>query len=173
MAKLYALAEKYVKLTELIEDALDNLEESGIDEDDLQMFIDTLDSIDDSVEVKVENICKFLKNIQGDIDVFKAEEKRIAQRRKSLENKHDGIKGYMESMLRLMGKTEVKANTFTVKFQKSPASVDVINENDVPQEYKEKVPDKILKKEILAALKDKKVIPGVLLVDDKTHMRIR
>jgi hypothetical protein len=173
MANLYTLAEQYVKLNEMIEDALDNLEESGIVEDDLQMFIDTLDSIDDSIEVKVENICKFLKNINGDIEIFKKEEQRIAKRRKTLENKHDGIKGYLESMLRLMNKKEVITGTFTVKFQKSPASVNVISEKDIPSEYKEPVPDKILKKEILAALKDKKAIPGVLLVDDNTHMRIR
>lgn len=173
MAKLYTLAEQYVKLNEMIDEALDNLEESGVVEDDLQMFIDTLESIDDSIEVKIENICKFLKNIDGDIEAFKKEEQRINKRRKTLENKFDGIKGYMESMLRLMGKTEVKANTFTVKFQKSPASVDVISEKDVPIEYREAQPDKILKKEILAALKDEKVIPGVLLVNDKTHLRIR
>ena len=169
MSKLYELTEKYRKFNQFVDDSLDN---EDLSEDDLQLFVDTLDGINDAIEVKVENIVKFMKNIEGDIEAFKNEEKRLAKRRKYLENKYDGLKNYMSDMLELSRIEKVNAGNFVVKFQKSPASVEVLNEQDVPEVYREPQPDKIKKKEMLKDLKDGLAIAGVILVDDKKHLRI-
>lgn len=170
MAKLYELTEAFRKFNQLVEDALDNVD--NLEEDDLQMFVDTIESINDSIENKVENIVKFMKNIESDIEGFKKEEKRLYTRRKYLENKYEGLKNYMAGQLTLAKLKQVNAGSFKVKFQNSPASVEVLNENDVPSIYREAQPDKINKKDLLKDLKDGKQIAGVLLIDDKQHLRI-
>jgi hypothetical protein len=175
MAKLYQLAEQYRVFNDYVNNALDEDGEEGFDltEEDIQMYIDTMDSIQDDVANKVENIVKFLKNMEGDIESFKKEEKRIANRRKYMENKHDGLKDYMSNMLQMAGIKSIDAGNFRVKFQKNNPSVEVLNEDHVPAKFREPQPDKILKVEILKALKDKEIIPGVLLVTDKEHLRIK
>jgi hypothetical protein len=169
MSKLYELSESFRKLSEMLEEALDNEE---LDADSEQMFKDTLESIQESIEVKIENICKFMKNLDGDVKAFKAEEDRLNKKRKAIENKIDGMKKYMEEMLINAGIKEVKAGTFKVKFAKTNPSVEILNPKLVPEQYREKQEDKIFKAEILKDLKDGKVIDGVKLVTDKQHLRI-
>lgn len=169
MPKLYELSEQYRKFNEYVENGLDN---EDLTEDDLELFIDTLDGIKDAIESKIENIVKFMKNIEGDVNAYKAEEQRLAKRRKYLENKIDGLKTYISQTLTNANIKKVNAGNFTVKFQKSPASVEVLHEGSVPEQYREPQPDKIKKKEILADLKLGKVVSGVVLVEDKEHLRI-
>lgn len=174
MAKLYTLAEQYRIFNEYVNNALDADGEDGFDltDDDIQTYIDTMDAIQDTLAGKVENIVKFLKNMEGDIESFKKEEKRIATRRKYMENKHEGLKSYMANMLQMAGIKTIDAGNFRVKFQKNNPSVEVLNESQVPEQFREAQPDKILKTDILKALKDKQIIPGVVLVTDKEHLRI-
>ena len=87
MAKLFQLSEAYRKLYEQVDELLDNEE---MTDDDLDMFIDTIKSIEDLIEVKIENINKLAKGWQADVDAYKKEEARLEKRRKALENK--GIK---------------------------------------------------------------------------------
>ena len=169
MVKLYELSEQYRKFNEYVDYNMDNEE---LTEDDLQLYIDTLDGIKDAIENKVENTTKFLKNIEGDIKALKSEEDRLSKKRKYLENKFNGLKTYMAQMLNNANIKSIKAGNFTVKFQKSPASVGIINENRIPLEYRESQPDKILKINILNDLKDGKEINGAILVNDKEHLRI-
>jgi len=74
MPTLYQLTENYIKFNEY---ANSLIESDDITEEDLQMLVDTLDSINDSIEYKVENIVKFMKNLEGDIAAYKAEEERL------------------------------------------------------------------------------------------------
>ena len=169
MAKLYELTEKYIKLNSLIEDALSN---DDVSEDDLQTFIDTLDSIQDSIEDKVGNIAGLLKNIESDIKAYKAEEERLAKRRKYLQNKYDGLKKYTQIMLESAKIDKLKAGIFNVIIQNNPPSVEVLDENKVPNEYKIPQDPKIDGKRLLEELKAGKVIDGVRLISDKKHLRI-
>lgn len=170
MPKLYDLAGDYRSFNQMVENALDSGEE--LTEDDLQMFIDTIESIQDGLENKVENIVKFLRNIEGDIKAYKEEEKRLAQKRKYLENKFDGLKGYTQTVLEVNGIEKVKAGNFNVRLQANPASVSILDESKVPVGYRVSQPDKVDSKGLLAALKGGQTIEGVELVTDKKHLRI-
>ena len=74
--RLYELAEQW--------DAVFNMMEDG--ETDEQVILDTLQSIDGEIEDKADNYAKLIKNIHADTEILKAEEERLYQRRKSLEN---------------------------------------------------------------------------------------
>lgn len=169
MAKLYELTDQYVKFNEFVENAL---ESDDLTEDDLQMFVDTLDSIQDSVENKVGNIVRFLKNIKSDIDAHKEEEKKLAQKRKYLENKFEGLKDYTQNMLEFAKIDKVMSGVHGVRLQNNPPSIRVLDENAIPSTYKTPQPDKIESREILADLKQGKDVAGVELVTDKRHLRI-
>lgn len=169
MPKLYELTESYRKFNDYVNDALDS---EDLTEDDIQLYIDSLDAIQDTIEIKVENIAKFMKNIEGDIAAYKEEEKRLAKKRKYLENKFDGLKSYTQSTLESAKIEKVKAGTFNVRLQNNPPSVEIIDNKVIPAAYREAQPDKILNKEILADLKDGKIIDGARIADVKRHLRI-
>ena len=68
---LYELTDSYQKILQLIEDGGEGLE-------------DTLESITDAIEDKADGYGKVIKNIEAQIEAIKNEEKRLADRRKSL-----------------------------------------------------------------------------------------
>lgn len=169
MSKLYELGEQYRAFNQFVDAAWDR---DDLSEDDLQMYIETLESIQDEISVKVENIAKFMKNIEGDIKAFKEEEERLAKKRKYLQNKYDGLKSYTQSVLEVNKIDTVNAGIFKVKLQKNPPSLNILDESKVPDTYKIPQPAKIDSKAILADVKAGKNIEGVELVTDKKHLRI-
>jgi hypothetical protein len=169
MAKLYELAEQFKNFNDYVENAL---ESEDITEEDLQMYIDTLEGIQLNLEDKVENIAKFLKNIEGDIKAYKAEEDRLNKKRKYLTNKFEGLKEYTKQMLELSKIDKLKVGMFNVRLQNNPSSVGILNENEIPSEYKIPQPDKVNGAKILEELKLGLEIKGVKLIDDKRHLRI-
>ncbi|MCH5201893.1 MAG: siphovirus Gp157 family protein [Oscillospiraceae bacterium] len=69
----------------------------------------------------MEALCKVRANFKSDIDALKAEEKRIAEKRKVLENKTESLERYIKDILHLSGQDKVKAGTFTVSLRMSEA----------------------------------------------------
>jgi|SRR5690625_3057404 len=159
MAKLYELTSDFMQIQEMIEEGHEGLE-------------DTLESINLAIEEKLENIGKVIKNIEGEVAAFKAEEKRLAERRKTLENEIKNLKLYAEQQLKATGERKVKAGTFTFAIQKNPASVRVEDENMIPKNYFVEVSPKLDKTTIKDLLKNGEKIPGVELVQGES-LRIR
>lgn len=157
MAKLYELANNYRNLTELID-------REDVEQDLIQ---NALKECQGDIEEKVDNIIKLIKNTESDIEGYKAEEKRLNARRKSLENTVTSLKNYLDSSLKGLGLKEVKTTLFTCKFQKSKASVDIENLEDIPSGYIKikKEADKIA---LYTALKMGEEIPGAKLVQNET-----
>lgn len=160
MAKLYELSTGYKN----IEYSLEN----GEDNEELQVV---LDSLGEEIEDKAENIAKLIKNYESDIEAFKAEEKRIAERRRTLENDVKRLKEYLFNNMKLTGKTKFKKGTFSFNIAKNPASVEIVNQDIIPMDYRELV-EVINKKDILQDLKDGKDVQGAILKQTES-LRIR
>jgi hypothetical protein len=140
--KLYELTQNYSQLLDLA----DSMDE--------EMFRDTLSSIEEALEEKVENTAKFIRCLDGDIEAIKAEEKRLADRRKALETKVSNCKTYLQEQLEFAGIDKIKRPTVTVSIQANPPSVEVADESLIPIEYMIPQPSKIDKKAILTDLKN-------------------
>lgn len=140
--KLYELTANYIQIQEMIE------------EQDSEMLRDTLESIEGAIEEKAENIAKMIQSFNGDIEVLKAEEKRLADRRKSIENKIAGMKHYLHEQLEFAGLKKVKSATFTIGIQNNPPSVEIADESLVPEDYLVPQAPKVDKKSILQLLKE-------------------
>lgn len=138
--QLYTLVNQYLQLSEMAEEL------------DSQTFLDTLETIQDSIEEKCENIAKMVRNIEGDTNALKEEESRLASRRRTLESKVNSLKSYLQNQLEITGISKVKRPMFTISIQKNPPSVAIENEDIVPIEYQVQQAPKIDRKAILQAL---------------------
>jgi predicted nuclease with TOPRIM domain len=161
MAKLYELTQNYNNLLELVDNP----------DVPTEMLEESLNSIDDEIDTKVENIAKVIKSIESDIAGLKGEEKRLADRRKSLEGRIDNLKEYVEGSMRAVGKEKIRGKAFTLGIQRNAPSVDIIDEDVIPEQYfitkKE-----LSKKDILVALKKGEEVPGAAIKQTES-LRIR
>jgi hypothetical protein len=146
--KLYELTANYNQLLEMAEE---------MDTDTLK---DTLESIQEAIEDKAENIGKLIRCLEADCKAIKEEEQRLADRRKSIENKIIGTKEYLFNQMEVSGIDKVKRPTLTVSIQNNPPSVEIADESLIPSDYMLPQPSKIDKKAILTALKDGLIIEG-------------
>jgi predicted nuclease with TOPRIM domain len=158
--KLYELTAAYSNVMEMAEEM------------DAITLQDTLESITEEIEDKAENIAKLIKNLNADVDALKAEEKRLADRRRGLEGKVSNLKEYLQNQLEVAGLDKVKRPTLTVSIQNNPPSLEVADENLIPSDYRIPQPDKIDKKSLLTLLKDGMEIEGVSIKQGR-GLRIR
>ncbi len=161
--KLYELTELYQNIWELV----------GDDEVDVGTLESALSQVEDNIESKSESIAKLVKGIDGDIEALKEEEKRLAKRRKTLENKQNNIKLYLENQLKAMDIDKVKTPLFTISIQKNPPSVHILNEELIPNKYKKtETTISISKKDLLEDLKLGEIIDGAEIKQEKS-LRIK
>jgi hypothetical protein len=140
---------------------------------DPQMREDTLSSLRDSIEVKAENIAYVIRSKDLEIDAVDVEIKRLSERKKAMQNARDRLKSYLEEQLTLAGMDKVKTPTLTVSLQNNPPSVQIADENLVPDEFVTiETIRKIDKKSLLQRLKDGEVIDGISIHQGRS-LRIR
>ncbi|AXG97799.1 siphovirus Gp157 family protein [Clostridium botulinum] len=161
MARLYELTQNYNNLLDLV----DNPEVPA------EMLKESLDNIGEEINIKLENVAKVIKSIEVDTKGLKEEEKRLADRRKSLENRISSLKEYAENSMRTTRITKIKGKVFTLGIQKNPASIDVVDEDNIPDKYfiTEK---KLVMKDVLEVLKRGEKVPGAKLKQSES-LRIR
>jgi len=92
--KLYEIADEYRSL--LLEAEFGEVNElTGGYEPSDPLLLEKLNQIAGFLDVKVENICKIIKNLQADAEAVKAEEERLRARRKSLEARVEFLRKYV------------------------------------------------------------------------------
>lgn len=127
------------------------------------------------LQKKSGNIIAYVKNGESFIDAVKAEEKRLADMRKAAENKIAKFKEYVKENMDKLGIEKIQTDLGNLSIAKSPISVEVINEDEIPSEYKQEIVTvKIDKKAISDNFKETGEIPnGVVIHTDNTNLRIR
>lgn len=135
---LYELKEAYLKVLDLIENGDEGLE-------------DTLESINDTIEVKAENYAKIIKNLDGNVNMLKAEVERLSDRRKSIEGNIDRLKENLKYAMIATGKEKIKTDLFNITVANNPVALNVIDENKIPENF---FTYETIKKMDKAAIKD-------------------
>lgn len=113
---LYDLTNAYLKIQELIE--------SGEDYEGI------LETLDDEIEIKADGYARIIRNMEGEVTALKAEEKRLADKRKQRENAITKLKQNLFDSMKLIGKTKFKTDLFSFSIQKNGGALPVIV--DVP-----------------------------------------
>ncbi|GAA4879280.1 hypothetical protein GCM10023310_69280 [Paenibacillus vulneris] len=170
MPNLYTLAEQYKQFYDFMDNALTS--EEDFTEEDLQLYFQTLESIEDNLELKLENTIKFLRNIEGDIESYKKEKQRLERKQRYLQNTYDRLKNWMKDSLEQNGIDKMGAGQFKARLQKNNPSVDVYDAEKVPKQYVTKTEISVDKKQLLAELKEGKQIEGVQMAPESKHIRI-
>jgi len=168
MASLYDLTGDYARFSELME-----MEE--LTPEQAEMLKDALDNMVVDIEDKLENYAKIIKNFESDIEGLKAEETRLASKRKTLENNIKNMKARMTDAMIATGKTKIKGSLFSFNMQKNTPSV-VIDEayiENIPSEYLIAQEPKIDKKKLSDDLKAGKDLDGVAHLEQTQTIRIR
>lgn len=165
MGTIYELTDAYSTVEAMMYDG----------ETDEQVILDTLQSIDGEIEDKADNYAKLIKNLQSDAEALKAEEERLYQRRKSLENRERLLKSTLQANLEFIGKTKFKTALFTytvaVNGGKAPLSI-TDNLGDIPGKFLIPQPPKV-DTEAVRALLETKEVEWARLEPRGTSLRIR
>lgn len=135
------------------------LEAGEIDE---QTVLDTIESI--GANEKLESYVYVQKNLEAEIDAFKAEIERMTARKKSLEAQVERLKNAQISFMQASGQKSANAGTFKLTMRENK-SVEITDEAAIPAEYITVIPSSTRpdKKAMLAALKEGKEISGASL----------
>ncbi len=131
--------------------------------------------IDAEIELseKVENIAKFIKNLEAERESFKKESDRLAGKAKSFDTKVNNLKRYLENTLEVSGIDKVKGQLFTVSLQNNPISLDLSSTEHIPMEFKRTPEPVVNKRELLKHIKDTgEIFEGVEVKQTKS-LRIR
>ena len=127
------------------------------------------------LQKKSNAVIAYSKNIELTIKAMKEEESRISTNRKALENRLEQFKKYVKECMEGNGINKIETDLGTLSIAKSPISVEIVNEENVPDEYKEVIfTTKVDKKKIAEAFKSTgELIEGVEIHTDNTNLRIK
>jgi hypothetical protein len=132
---------------------------------DEQTILDTLEGESTELQAKIENYGFVISNMESFGDAMKAEETRMADRRKAHETKVSRIKAWLLENMQACQISKIECTAFTIAVRTNPPKVVIDHEGSLPCELfvyhpaPEPTPDK---KAIAAALKDVDV-PGAHL----------
>lgn len=150
--KLYELTQNYMNLQALLED-------ETISQDLIEA---AMKEVGEDIEEKAQNYAVIMKNLDAEVEALDKEEKRLAARKISLRNRNKILKDNLENSMKAIGKTKFKTNLFSFNIGKNPSSVNIDDENLIPDQYI--VYTKLVaKKAILDDIKQGVIIPGVSL----------
>lgn len=124
--KLYEIAEIHNNALMSMAD-MEDLPEEVID--------DTLQSLEGEFKDKALAVAAFFLNSDADIAAMKEAEKRIAERRKSLESKSASLKDYLLKNMQRTGITKIECPEFKISIRNNPDSVQIVDEFEIPKEF--------------------------------------
>ncbi len=168
MTSIYELNAEFMTLWQLMEDG--TLEDEAL--------IGAFDVAKEDLAGKLEGYCKFIKNLESDIAGLKEEEKRLATRRKTMENTVERAKQAMKFAMQTAGEKKIAAGSFTCSVQQNPPKV-VLDEpylENIPEKYLTPQEPTINKKLMLEVLKDNYETPelqGIAHLETDESLRIR
>ena len=125
MPTMYELTADYMQVLAMASDP----------EIDEQTIADTLEAIDGEIEQKAEATAIIMQELTAEAEKLKAEEQRLAKRRKSLESNVEAIKGRLYNAMKLVDKPKFKTALFSFSIQKNPPRLVVDDESKVPARY--------------------------------------
>ncbi len=125
------------------------------------------------IQKKAESYCQFLATMESTAETFKAEEQRIANARKSIENKVKVVKDRMKDCLLAADIDKLTAGTFKISIAMTGGSVVIDDMEKIPARFKTVVSSVTVdKNELKAAIKSGELKDGAH-IEAGTSLRIK
>lgn len=161
MSNLYDLTGGYLDVYEQIA--------SG---EDSQVYKDTLDSINDSIEDKADQYAKVIKMLEADNEAITKEIKRLQERKKANANGVENMKANLKFSMEQTGKLAFRTSTNSFVIQNNPPKVEITDEKRIPKKYFIEQDPQLNKQILKQDMQDGQEIDGVQIVQTKS-LRIR
>lgn len=124
---LFQIANQYT-------DIFTEVDENGEITDEM---LGKLNDIGGAMETKAIAIASFIRNLEAERDAVNKAKKAIALREQSLNNKVERLEEYLLINMEKCGISEISSSPyFTIKLKKNPVSVNILDEDFVPDNYK-------------------------------------
>lgn len=161
--------DKLHEMTKAYKELMDMIAESESDED-LECINDTLDAINDAIEVKAENLAWIIEHLKAEKAYFEELERKARSAKQSREKQANRLKSYIDYAMSINGTKKLKAGAFSLFYVKS-TPVEIIDQKQIPDEYM-RVKLEPNKTAITEAIKKGISVPGATLVE-KMNLNIR
>ena len=128
---IYELTAEYLHLQEVFEN-LDSTDE------DYKALAELLEITENNIEEKAENYAKVIKNFEAGVTGLKAEEKRLAEKRKRLETSIETLKLNLYNAMIATGKRKFEKGVFKFAIQKNGGALPVVVDvptDELPDEF--------------------------------------
>ena len=157
--RLYELTSSYEQLLEMAEQ---------LDEETLR---DTLESINEAIETKVENTAYVIKSLEANVKIIDEEVKRLQAMKSTQQRNIKSLKEYIQESMEKVGLGKIEGSLIKVSIQNNPPSIRLDDDFKIGK-YLVSVEPKFDKKAILSDLKQGLDVPGAEIVQGK-GIRIR
>ena len=139
------------------------------DEEIMQAVKDTMESIDGEIDEKLENIGIMILSQKAEDEALKAEQDRIAKKRKTIQNKSKYLKQYALDCLKAINRKKGGGIRVTIsRSLRRGASLDIADNAVIPIDYFGHHPPTIDRTALKEAVKNGLVVDGVTLRDSES-----
>lgn len=128
MSRLFEISNDFAELFDRLE-SFEEIEDDGIREDAQQAWYDTLTAIEEEFEIKAENVAQYIKALHAEADALKSEEKKLAARRKSKENRAKRLLDYLMECMRNIKREKIETARCKLFIRKNAESVQCADED--------------------------------------------
>jgi uncharacterized membrane protein len=125
------------------------------------------------IKTKLDGYVKVRAELKADAVKFKAEEKRLAERRKTIENNIARLESAMIATLEVLDIPKVDTGTFSIRLQDNPPSLVESEGAEPPEQYLIPQPPKVDRAGIKEAIKAGEKIKGFEVVSTGKSLRIK
>ena len=125
------------------------------------------------IKTKLDGYVKVRAELKADAAKFKAEEKRLAGRRKTIENNIARLESAMIDTLEVLDIPKVDTGTFSIRLQDNPPSLVESEGAEPPEQYLIPQPPKVDRAGIKDAIKAGEKIKGFEVVSTGKSLRIK
>lgn len=135
-----------------------------VDEETGEIFdVEKFEELELARDVKIENICLWIKNLKAEAEALKLEKDAFAQRQKTAENKMESLKKYINNFLAGASFESAKVK---VSYRKSEA-IEIEEGANIPEEYLKHKDPEVNKTELKKAIKAGLQVDGVSVVKNR------
>ena len=165
MESLYKIANSFAELMSKAEDGELTEEEYNKIGEELAL----------ELQAKSSNVIGYYQNESALIEAIDNQIKRLQDLKKVKQNNIDRFKKYVKENMERLEIQKIETELGTLSIAKSPISVEIINEDEIPNEFKQEVVTiKVDKKAIADNFKATGEIPsGAILHTENTNLRIK
>ena len=118
-----------------------------LDREDVEEGLELVKRDEADLPQKIINLAAYCRNLSVLAGAVKEEEKRLAERRRVMENKEKRIKAFLKMLLQKTGKRKIQTPTLTLRLQKNPPKVEVKDPLKVPENFTEIQMERVIKKQ--------------------------